>query len=566
MKIFRFKAIRDASLWLLLVLGSVIAATAQAQAQAQNQIQSSSSSSVLSEGPQRTDDGPQSTDDQWRLDRFDSWQVDHDGRQTKDHHWRLQRGTGNNHEVVAMGNDANLAVGQQASQLVAIMGSATNAGDVERDVVSVMGNTRSTGSVGGDAVAVLGNTYVNGKVGKQVVAVLGDVELGPQAEVDGEVVSIGGTVTRDPAAIVRGNVQEVGIGAKLGGFGWLHPWIEHCLLYARPLAIAPGLGWAWMLAMISLLSYVLTAWLAPRSVERCVTTLEQHAGRCLLAAVAGAVLSPILLVLLVVTVIGILVVPFVSVALFCIGMFGKLVMLAWLGRRITRSSSDTAMGHVAVATLIGGLLVTVLYLIPVLGFIVYKLLGFVGFGVVIYTLLQGLQHRSQGAAAASPNSDASFSASAAPTAQQAETATPDTTSASATESVGKALDPGLPRATFWVRMGALLIDVLLVAVVLNLVYDSAHIMLLTLATYGALMWKFKGATIGGMVFHLHVVRVDGRPLDWPTVVVRALSCFLSLLPAGLGFIWIGIDSGKQAWHDKIAGTVVVRTAKGVSLV
>jgi uncharacterized RDD family membrane protein YckC len=69
-----------------------------------------------------------------------------------------------------------------------------------------------------------------------------------------------------------------------------------------------------------------------------------------------------------------------------------------------------------------------------------------------------------------------------------------------------------------------------------------------------------------MVFHLHVVRVDGRTLDWPTVIVRALSCFLSLLPAGLGFIWIGIDDGKQAWHDKIAGTVVVRTPKGVSLV
>jgi uncharacterized RDD family membrane protein YckC len=39
-----------------------------------------------------------------------------------------------------------------------------------------------------------------------------------------------------------------------------------------------------------------------------------------------------------------------------------------------------------------------------------------------------------------------------------------------------------------------------------------------------------------------------------------------LAAAGLGFIWIAFDDGKQAWHDKIAGTVVVRVTKGVSLV
>jgi uncharacterized RDD family membrane protein YckC len=35
---------------------------------------------------------------------------------------------------------------------------------------------------------------------------------------------------------------------------------------------------------------------------------------------------------------------------------------------------------------------------------------------------------------------------------------------------------------------------------------------------------------------------------------------------GLGFVWVVFDSERQSWHDKIAGTVVVRAAKGVSLV
>jgi len=49
-------------------------------------------------------------------------------------------------------------------------------------------------------------------------------------------------------------------------------------------------------------------------------------------------------------------------------------------------------------------------------------------------------------------------------------------------------------------------------------------------------------------------------------VVRALGCFLSLLVCGLGFIWVAFDQEKQSWHDKIAGTVVVRVPKGVSLI
>jgi len=34
----------------------------------------------------------------------------------------------------------------------------------------------------------------------------------------------------------------------------------------------------------------------------------------------------------------------------------------------------------------------------------------------------------------------------------------------------------------------------------------------------------------------------------------------------LGFFWAGWDQQKQAWHDKIAGTFMVKVSKGVSLV
>ena len=47
--------------------------------------------------------------------------------------------------------------------------------------------------------------------------------------------------------------------------------------------------------------------------------------------------------------------------------------------------------------------------------------------------------------------------------------------------------------------------------------------------------------------------------------MRALGCFLSFAVFGLGFIWVAIDDDRQSWHDKIAGTTVVRVPKGVSL-
>ena len=41
---------------------------------------------------------------------------------------------------------------------------------------------------------------------------------------------------------------------------------------------------------------------------------------------------------------------------------------------------------------------------------------------------------------------------------------------------------------------------------------------------------------------------------------------INVAVAGLGFIWIAFDAGNQAWHDKIAGTVVVRMPKNAPLV
>jgi uncharacterized RDD family membrane protein YckC len=301
-----------------------------------------------------------------------------------------------------------------------------------------------------------------------------------------------------------------------------------------------------------------------------------------LAALIGILLTPVLLVLLCVTVIGIAAVPFVVGALFCMSLFGKAVMLAWLGGRVSGRRPGPA-NHPAIAVLIGGALVLVLYVVPVVGFLVYKLLGFFGFGAVVYTLVLHTRARR---AAASPSAasagatmaGAGWTAGPAPAVGVAAAASE---SSAAAEPVPPAAAPpgpvppspvpphitaAMPRAGFWIRMAALLLDVLLVGFVMSLLHPFGNFHIMVLAIYGAVMWKLRGTTVGGIVCDLHVVRLDGRPLDWETAIVRALGCFLSLFVVFLGFIWIAFDYNHQAWHDKIAGTVVVRAKRGAPLV
>jgi uncharacterized RDD family membrane protein YckC len=480
------------------------------------------------------------------------------------HAWHERHGN----DVVSVGHDSVLANGQTAHAVVSIIGSSTNEGDA-REVVSLLGNTRTTGTVSRNAVAVLGDTYVDGKVDGNVVAVGGSVELGPHADVGGNVVSLLGSIRRDPGAIVHGGQHSI-LGGEVGDISWLQVWVHHCLLYLRPLALVPGLGWAWGLALGFLAFYVCLALLFRSAVEECVQTFETEPGHTVLAALIAMLLTPILITVLCVTVIGIAVVPFAIAALFCAGLFGKAVMLAWIGGRIMGKPATGAFSHPAAAVLVGGVVITACYLVPVLGFLVYKLLGFLGFGAVVYSLISAARARQAAAgpsAAAFPGGSefvggSAFVGGAAPADSQPGTSVPPTGSTPRSTAMPPEVLTSLPRAGFWIRMAALVIDLMLTGVALSLLNHVFHFHLVVLAAYGAIMWKMRGSTVGGLVFDLRVVRVDGRAMEWETAIVRALGCFLSLAVAGLGFLWIAFDQANQAWHDKIAGTIVVRVPKG----
>lgn len=478
-----------------------------------------------------------------------------------------RRGDGDN-VIVNIGDDSTLNAGQYADSVISIFGSSTSAGEVGEVVLAINGNASATGPVGEAVVAMFGDVYVDAEVGQDVVAIFGNVQLGPHAVVNGELVSVGGTITRDPASVVHGPQQQIAFGKHLRNLDWLKPWFESCFMYGRPLAFRADVAWAWWLVAGFLGMYVLLALMFDQAMQRVVTTLEERPLQSVVASILAVLLSPVLIVVMLITVIGVALVPFLGLGMLCAGLFGKAAVLATIGRRITRFTGVGAFSHVAVATLVGGLIVMLLYTVPVFGFIISNVIGALGLGVVVYTLLQAMRSNQPSPATAgnaSATPEGAAGAASMNSAIPGDGSTIPPSSAPLSEHPTNAELNSLPRAGFWIRMGALALDALLIAIVVSVIEPSDHFFALVLAGYGALMWKLRGTTIGGIICNLRVVRTDGRDIEWETAVVRALGCFLSAIPLGLGFFWMAFDSNRQTWHDKIAGTVVVRVPKNQPL-
>ena len=132
-------------------------------------------------------------------------------------------------------------------------------------------------------------------------------------------------------------------------------------------------------------------------------------------------------------------------------------------------------------------------------------------------------------------------------------------------------------AGFWIRVGASLIDTILmmviVAPVLTLIYGKGYWSSETFfvgiwdllfnyilpAIVVIVFWIMKSATPGKILLEISIVDAEtgGKPGNGQ-LIGRYFAYYISMLPLMLGFIWVGLDKRKQGWHDKLAGTVVVK--------
>ena len=122
-----------------------------------------------------------------------------------------------------------------------------------------------------------------------------------------------------------------------------------------------------------------------------------------------------------------------------------------------------------------------------------------------------------------------------------------------------------PRATFWIRFVAALIDGLLlgsVNAVIQLATDqivsSVVGVALGIAYTAYFLGSPSGQTVGMRAMGIRVIdAATGGRVDYGRCVVRYLVAIVSGLACFLGYLWMLWDPEKQTWHDKAAGTFVV---------
>jgi uncharacterized RDD family membrane protein YckC len=91
------------------------------------------------------------------------------------------------------------------------------------------------------------------------------------------------------------------------------------------------------------------------------------------------------------------------------------------------------------------------------------------------------------------------------------------------------------------------------------VSSASGLLQLVSAVYFIGFWTWRAQTPGMMLLGLRIARdADGTPPGLGRSILRYIGYFVSAIVLFIGFIWIAFDSKKQGWHDKIAGTVVVR--------
>jgi uncharacterized RDD family membrane protein YckC len=126
--------------------------------------------------------------------------------------------------------------------------------------------------------------------------------------------------------------------------------------------------------------------------------------------------------------------------------------------------------------------------------------------------------------------------------------------------------PSGPRASFWQRLGALILDALVLLIpdiILLLIFKQGAVYqllstLLSLAYFTYFEGGATGATIGKRALGIRVYDFrQGGAIGYGRGLLRQIGKWVSAIVILIGYLWMIRDKEKQTWHDKIAGTVVV---------
>ena len=128
------------------------------------------------------------------------------------------------------------------------------------------------------------------------------------------------------------------------------------------------------------------------------------------------------------------------------------------------------------------------------------------------------------------------------------------------------------KAGFWIRFVAIFIDGILLAIVSSIInialngnlQSRSGVQTLLGILYYTYFWSssgpWPGQTLGNKALNIRVIKTDGSDLSIVIALIRYVGLVISVLCLFIGVIWAAFDPNKQGWHDKIAGTYVVKSS------
>ncbi len=432
---------------------------------------------------------------------------------------RVDSSRHNSQDAIRILSDLQVSAGDEVNEAVVAFARGTMDGTVRRQLLSI-------GS----------ELTVNGTVNRDLVVVFGKVKLGPDAEVRGDTVLIGCQIERAPGAKLARRPVEIGTTDWFPKLRWATDYLSQGVLLLRPLP--PGVEWAWVALAMFALVYVLMQVLFPAPVQASVGALQERPVTSLFSGLLASILFAPVCVLLVATGIGVLLLPLVLLAFVVAVLMGKTAVLRYVGHQLGRQVKFGALENGLLALLVGGVIATLLYMVPVLGVFAWGTATLLGLGATVVATVQHLSKENERPAGEIPPVP--------------------------TDALGAVGEAALPRVGFWKRLAATLLDALLIGAV-SAIESKGLLFLPFWFLYHIILWTWKGTTIGGIVCGLKIVREDGRPMTLGVAFVRSLASLFSLIALGVGFFWAGWSREKRAWHDRIAGTIVVQVPRGMSL-
>jgi cytoskeletal protein CcmA (bactofilin family) len=342
----------------------------------------------------------------------------------------VKRGTIND-DIYLAGGEVELLATVQGDVTVA-GGQVNLEGDINGDVIAAGGSVILRSAVADDARLAGGNVQVRGAVGDDVIAAGGRVLLGPDARVGGRAWLSGGEIRVDGdvgqelraaggrvniTGKVRGDVfvqaDEIAIGSDAVIMGQLHTKgpreariadgaridgeVSHTTVEVPVAPMVASLVGAGLVLLLSLIITGVVLYLIfPNFAARCTQSLRDAPWPCLGMGVAVFAATPVVILVLLVTAVGVWLALLLLAAYFILLLLGYLTGTLFVGEAGLRliGKNDPSKAWRATGLAVALLVLTVVGLIPLLGGLIAWLVLLAGMGALMRQM--SLAYKSAG--------------------------------------------------------------------------------------------------------------------------------------------------------------------------